>query len=132
MLPPVTQLLSVEMVRDGGSLAATFRGGNSSEYWLFFPVKIETIDPDHETITGWNLPLILERSTGLQNEVSWQHAISFIGKLKPQARDPKHLALLDAMAEIAGASGGVTSSVLAIYPSIDQPWRVIHPPKKAG
>ena len=129
MLPPVTHVISVEMIRDGGSLAAIYGGGDSAEYWLFFPVRTESVDADHTRISGWELPEIHDRSTGLKNEISWQHAMTFVGQLKPHVHDPREVALLDAMGDIASTGGAITSSVKAVYPSIGEPRRVFYPPK---
>jgi hypothetical protein len=78
------------------------------------------------------MPEIHECSTGLKNQVSWQHAKTFIGQLKPHVRDPKQVALLEAMGDIAGAAGGITPSVQAVYPSVGEPRRVFYPPKQVS
>jgi len=129
VLPPVTHVFSVEMIRDGGSLAAIYGGGNSAEYWLFFPVRTESVDSDHTRIAGWDLPEIHERGTGMKSELSWDHAKTFIGQLKSHVHDPREAALLDAMSDIATAGGSITSSVQAVYPSIGAPRRAFYPPK---
>ena len=129
MLPPVTRVFSVEMIRDGGSLAATYGSGNGAEYCLFFPVRIEAVDSDHTRISGWESPELLERGTGLKTQLSWDHAKTFIGQLKPQVHDPREAALLDAMRDIAAASGSITSSVQAIYPSVGAARRAFYSPK---
>jgi hypothetical protein len=125
MLPLVTHVFSVEMIRDGGSLAAIYRGDNSAEYWLFFPVRTEPVDSDHTRIAGWELPEIRERGTGLKSGLSWDQAKTFIGRLKPHVHDPREIAILDAMGDIATAGGSIPPSVKAVYPSIGQPGRTI-------
>jgi hypothetical protein len=132
VLPPVTNVISVEMIRDGGSLAVVFGGSDSAEYWLFFPVRTESVDADHTRIAGWGAPEIHERRTGLTTEISWQHAKTFIVQLKPHVRDPREVALLDAMIDIASAGGGITPSVKAVYPSIGEPRHAFYPPKRAS
>jgi hypothetical protein len=130
MLPPVTHVSSVEMIRDGGSLAAIFGGGDGSQYWLFFPVLRQYVGPDHSKISGWHLPEIRERSTGLKSQLSWQHAKTFIAQLKAHVDEERQIALLNAMSDVANAEGSITPSIEAVFPSIGGPARIIRPPKK--
>src|SRR6186713_1887421 len=107
MLPPVTHVLSVEMIRDGGSLAAVWSGGDGAEYWLFYPVKVESVDADRNRIAGWNGPQIHVRGTGVVHELSWQHAKVLIGQFRALVAKPHLLEVLDAMEEIAENSGSI-------------------------
>jgi hypothetical protein len=132
VLPPVSHVLSVEMIRDGGSLAAGFRGSDGSECWLLFPVRTESVDADHSRIAGWDTPEIHERSTGLKSQVSWQHAATFIGQLASHVHDPQQIAILGAMRDVAGAVGSITPSVKAVYPSVGELRRAFYPTNQAG
>jgi len=128
MLPPVALVLSVEMIRDGGSLGAVFAGGDGSEYWLFFPVRRESMDPDRSRIDGWSMPEIRERRTGLKNQVSWQHAKTLLSQMKAHVHDERQAALLGAMADVASAGGEITPSIATLFPSIGEPAHIIRPP----
>jgi len=91
MLPSVAQVLSVEIIRDGGSLAVIWRGGDGAEYWLLYPVKVEPVDADHNRIADWDGPQLRARSTGIVHELSWQHAPILIAQFRAFVGDARLL-----------------------------------------
>ena len=71
MLPSIALANSVEMLRDGGSLCASFQGANGSRYWLVLPVRMSD---DHSRL-GYADPVIVERPFAPEElTVSWRHA----------------------------------------------------------
>jgi hypothetical protein len=70
MLPTISLALSVEMLRDGGSLCAAFQGTNGSVYWLVLPVQFES-----GVVKGYSNPVVVERPFAAEEiQVSWSHA----------------------------------------------------------
>lgn len=63
MIPSIALVYSVEMIRDGGALAAIFQGANGSEYWLFFRLRHRTLTSGMFERLGYERPLALERQT---------------------------------------------------------------------
>ena len=59
-LPNLSRALDVEMIRDGGSLAATFGDEHGRRYILFSQIKV--IDRDHLTREriGYDLPVLID------------------------------------------------------------------------
>lgn len=128
MLPPVTHVLSVEMIRDRGSLAAVWGGGDGAEYWLFYPVKVESVDADHNRIAGWDEPQVHVRGTGVVHELSWQHAKILISQFRSLVASPRSLEILDAMEEIAANCGSITPAAQVAFPTVGESRRVFRPP----
>lgn len=128
MLPPVTHVLSVEMIRDGGSIAVVWRGADGAEYWLLYPVKVESVDADHNRIAGWDGPQVHVRDTGVVHELSWQHAKILIGRFRALVASPRFLEALDAMEEIAANCGSITAGAQVAFPAVRESRRVFRPP----
>ena len=73
MLPAIAHALSIEMLRDGGSLCASFQGTDGSQYWLLLPVVIA--GPGTSAAAHYGLPVIVERPFAPEElQVSWEHA----------------------------------------------------------
>lgn len=70
MLPTVVSLESVEMIRDGGSLRATYRDcTNDLTYALGFPIKLHVTDRGYQLIgyrTPWHGVQVLIEKNGLR------------------------------------------------------------------
>ena len=128
MLPPVAQLLSVEMIRDGGSLAAAWTGGDGVEYWLFFPVTIETIDRDQGRISGWSAPVIIDRQFGISQALSWAHARIFISQFRGLAREARYVEILDVMEATAASGGEITETASNTLHLEGASWEVLQFP----
>ena len=105
MLPSIALVRSVEMIRDGGSLAAVFQGSSGSEYWLFFEVKLNALPSGQTERTGYSSPVVVDRLTGTATPVSWQNAIALIHQMTPllvEARDRKWLQAMETTANNLG------------------------------
>jgi hypothetical protein len=81
MLPQIGIVDSVEMIRDGGSLAAVFHGTDSCEYWLFLEILTQTLGPNEIEKLGYAKPQIVDRLTGTVRQISWQHAAALLGEI---------------------------------------------------
>jgi len=94
MLPSVAVAESVEMLRDGGSLCASFQGSNGSHYWLVLPIRLD-VQGTGEPL-GYGAPIVVERPFAPEElQVSWQHAeipLRQIERLLPPAAERKWVA----------------------------------------
>ena len=87
-------LASVEVIRDGGSLAATFQCIDSINYWLLFPLKrvtsYKTIKPPEKDYLE---PVLIDRHSDIEQTITWEQAetwLFFIGQLVQNEED-KHV-----------------------------------------
>jgi hypothetical protein len=110
-LPNIDLVLSVEMIRDGGSLAAIFQGSNGSKYWLFFEIKTHQLTSGEVERLGYKAPVIVERQVGVQMGTSWQHAQILLNQLRPLVRDEASLKWLDIMEATAVAHGELPTGI---------------------
>ena len=124
MLPPISHVLSVEMIRDGGSLAALYVSTDGSTQALFFLVNEERVDANHRRVAGWHPPEIRDGVSGMKISVSWSHAEVLIGQLRSFAQNVQQIAVLEAMHEVARAGGAITPGVLTVFPGIGEVQRV--------
>jgi hypothetical protein len=115
MIPPITQGLSAELVRDGGSLVATFLCANGSEYWLFFKVRLGELPSGQSERLGYEEPQVIERLSGETIAVTWQHAITLLSQIRPLLNGESDLRYLDAMTETAKVSGCMPSAVARVF-----------------
>ena len=111
MLPSIALVSSVEMIRDGGSLAAIFQGENGSEYWLFFKVSIRELPSGEAERLGYEKPVVFERQVGNETEISWQHAKILLNQMRPMLREESHRRWLEAMYASANTDGQLPPSV---------------------
>jgi hypothetical protein len=96
MLPSIALVFSVEMIRDGGSLAATFQGTDGCEYWLFLQVRIGD---------GFEEPVILDRLTQRKIPITWQQAESLLNQVHPHLSKDRDLYWFSVMKEAVEAKG---------------------------
>lgn len=74
----IIHILSVEKLRDGGSLIAAFQSKDSCEYWLMYPIANVGENPPK-----YKRPILVNRSTGLECELALSVANQWLAKLKP-------------------------------------------------
>lgn len=122
MLPSISALVTVEMVRDGGSFAATFSGMNGSKYGLRMQV-ISDRGPSGELIRrGYERPVVFERievhdqqrwawEAINEVELSWQHAVALLHQLRTHVRSEPDARSLAAMIECAEGEGKCPASL---------------------
>ena len=123
----VAQVSSVEMIRDGGSLAAVWEDVAGQKHWLFFPVRIAEVDPDHDRIAGWSDPECHNRSAGTREQIGWAKARLLIDTLRAHLDDEADRQKLNAMDDIAAQGGQITASSQAAFYSVGTPRRVVRP-----
>ena len=87
------------MLRDGGSIAAIFQGADASEHWLVLRVRTRELTSGKWERLGYETPVLVDRQTGLETQVSWQHARSILNQARSMLRTEEHGQWLDRMAE---------------------------------
>ncbi len=111
MLPSISLVLSVEMIRDGGSLAAVFQGANGSEYWLFFELTTRELQSGALERLGYKDPVVVERLSGISVGISWSQAEIMLHQMRPLIRDSFSLKWLEIMEAAAAAQGQVPDGI---------------------
>jgi len=111
VLPTIDLVLSVETIRDGGSLAAIFQGSNGSKYWLFFEIKTHRLSSGEVERLGYKDPVIVERQVGVPMGTSWRHAQILLNQLRPLVRDDSSLKCLEIMEATAVAHGELPTGI---------------------
>jgi hypothetical protein len=109
MLPSIGLVLSVEMIRDGGSLAAVFQGSNGSKYWLFFEQESRELPSGGLERLGYKAPVVVERQPGLAISVSWAQARIMLHQMRPLVPNAPSVKWLDVMETVAESQGKIPS-----------------------
>src|ERR1700691_3798951 len=105
MLPSIAHVSSVEMIRDGGSLAVTWQGAEGAEYWLFFKIEAERRNSEMTERVGYSSPVIVDRLTGNTIDVSWEHALVLLHQVRLLVTESEDLRWLEMMETTAKTSG---------------------------
>ena len=108
MLPSIAQVDSVEMIRDGGSLAAVFQGSNGSIYWLFLKIDVEILASGEWRRTHYLQPVVYERPDGVALEISWEHAKIFLSQMRALLRTQSDEAMFEIMMTVIEAKGQIS------------------------
>lgn len=106
MIPPVGLVHSVEMIRDGGSLAAVFQGTDGCEYWVCLPVRQHRLPSGEWERTGYKDPAVVDRLAQRQLPISWQQAQVFLSQVRPllhAERDFRWFQILSEAVQLQGA-----------------------------
>jgi len=116
MLPLIVIVDSVEMIRDGGSLAAIFHGGDSCEYWLFFEIRMSNSNPNVAERLGYAEPRVVNRHTNSAVEITWEHAAVMLRQIEELAHRGHDRQWLQKMQAVAGSSGALPDDVGRFMP----------------
>ncbi|WKD51128.1 hypothetical protein [Microbulbifer spongiae] len=74
----INHIFRFEKLRDGGSLIVSFQSKDSCEYWVMFPIaKYDVKDPK------FKVPVLVNRATGIEVNLSPSGAMQWLKKLKP-------------------------------------------------
>jgi hypothetical protein len=111
------------MIRDGGSLAATFRSDRDGDYTLFLPIDCVVHDAINVERRGYRLPVLIDREPALRpadtekvrhsalggpaSTLAWEDAHALITAIKPLADElPQLLQRWLEMMDFVTGSGG--------------------------
>ena len=123
MLPAIGHVLAVEMLRDGGSLNASFLGLNGSNYSLLFEIKLEASASGVWMRLGYQQPRVFERQKFRRPnggheweafnevEVSWKHAEVLLHQMQPHLRSDLDLQWHETMLLVASAQGALPADI---------------------
>lgn len=117
MLPPVVIVDSVEMIRDGGSLAAIFHGGDSCEYWLFFEIRMSNSKPNVAERLGYSEPKIVNRHTSTEVGIAWEHAAMMLRQIEKLTHRDHDRLWLKKMQTVADSRGTLPNEIERFMPS---------------
>ena len=111
MLASIALVLSVEMIRDGGSLAAVFQGADGAVYSLFLPLRHRTLPSGVFERLGYDKPLVVEQNAGIEMEISWSRAAVLINQIRPLIRTSEDHRWLNAIDLVVESEGALPSEV---------------------
>ena len=107
MLPPIGFVESVEMIRDGGSLAAVFQGGDGCRYWLLLQILRHPPAFGNRKRSGYDDPVIVDRLTKMSIPVSWTQARILLNQIRLLVREERDLKWLACMDRVVAARGNL-------------------------
>ena len=122
MLPTISAIASIEMIRDGGSLQAEFVGENGSKYCLHFQLISEETPSGEFVRLGYEQPVVFERlevreenriewQASNQVQVSWAHAKVLLHQLRAFLQSDQDSKWLAAMEEVAITKGEIPDAM---------------------
>jgi hypothetical protein len=111
MLPSFVALNSVEMLRDGGSLCASFQGQDSCEYWLLLRIKLAEVDLNMTERLGYDTPVLLDRVTQLETQLTWEHAEAILGQAQRLQQRRNYEQAYEYMAQAISSHGELPDGV---------------------
>jgi hypothetical protein len=131
MLPPITAVNSIEMIRDGGSLQAEFVGTNGSSYCLHFKLISKDGSTGELARVGYEHPVVYERlefregnrvewQAINQVDISWAHAKVLLHQLRDLLKSEEDSKWLSAMEEVANTDGQVPRNMPRVLQSAHQ------------
>ncbi|WP_144395075.1 hypothetical protein [Pleionea sediminis] len=88
----INHVLSVEVLRDGGSLVVSFQSDDSCEYWLMFP--IESFDLKSPVFKE---PVLVNRTTSIEVGLSYNSAQAWLNRLATFIVEPEQKKVLSKM-----------------------------------
>ncbi len=131
MLPPVTAIASIEMIRDGGSLQAVFVGTTGSSYCLHFKLISKDGSAGELVRVGYEHPVVYERlefregnriewQAINQVQVSWAHAKVLLHQLRDLLKSEEDSKWLSAMEGVANTDGQIPRNMPRVLQSVHQ------------
>ncbi|MCD2342185.1 hypothetical protein LRH25_17755 [Ideonella azotifigens] len=122
MLPAIAAVLSVEMLREGGSLEARFQGIDGSRHCLHFPL-LSARGPNNEFLRlGYAKPVVFQRVEYWEGtrrgwhsvhevEISWPHATVLLRQMRNHIDSEMDARWLMAMEEAAASEGELPGGI---------------------
>ena len=100
MLPKIETLLSVEIIRDGGSFAIDFDSGGS--HWSLF---IGIMRDQASETKGYKEPQLINRSLDITHDATWKHAEFYIKNAQKEDHSEVESRALEMISRIVEAEG---------------------------
>jgi hypothetical protein len=122
MLPPIDQVSDVEMIRDGGSLQASFVGTNGSKYCLWFELVTRLDRQGRRRRASYSNPVVFERlefrspnsfewRSANEVEISWEHATTLLHQFRSHPLTDAQACWLESMEKVASLRGGLPAEL---------------------
>jgi hypothetical protein len=109
MLPSITRSDSVEMLRDGGSLCASFVGADGSQYWLLVPIDPASSDSASFEARRYAEPVVVDRPDAAKPiQVSWDHAAILLRQIVSMLPAGRPRSWIAPMTECLTRRGAIT------------------------
>ncbi|MDG9671270.1 hypothetical protein ONV78_26285 [Hahella sp. CR1] len=94
----ISHILSVEELRDGGSLIVSFQSDDSCVYWLMFPKA----GYEGEKVV-FGSPALINRTTSIEIKLDWSSANAWLHRLETYIVNGEHRNLIDKMQGVIDA-----------------------------
>jgi len=104
-------VLNAEMIRDGGSLAVSFKCADGSDYTLFFKLDYFVNENGKHERRGYLAPVVMNRVYGVEISISWPHAEILLGQMLEMTLIEGARKWLETMIEVVGNRGRLPSSI---------------------
>lgn len=117
MIPHPNHLLSAELIRDGGSLGASFVDAKGYSQRLMFVVRRRNLSSGYSEREGFEPPVLLDQLTDTVIHLTWSAASTLVRALQPLARVERDRMWLQAMLDVAAAEGAPLADHEALAPS---------------
>jgi hypothetical protein len=111
MLPSIGILFSVEMIRDGGSLAATFQGSDGCKYWLFLQVRLNKLPSGELERVAYEEPVVIDRLAEKGIPVTWPQARVLLAQIRPLLHKERDQKWFEIMQEVVLTEGALPRGV---------------------
>jgi hypothetical protein len=123
MLPELDAIECIEMLRDGGSLNASFVGTTGKQYWLLFSLKSELAPGGRFVRLGYERPVVFERVETRHDATSvewqsvdlvtllWAEADALLMQMRRLVHAESDAKWLDAMEQVARTEGALPPSI---------------------
>jgi hypothetical protein len=123
MLPSVRKVENIELIRDGGSLAATFESDGGSRYILFLEIRLDDRARSNRKMARYDQPVLIDCDPtkrppntkrilyselgGPRDSISWNQARVLLEEISKLARltNPLHSGWLKNMVDVASSDG---------------------------
>ena len=91
----INHILSIEMLRDGGSLIVSFQSDDSCEYWIMLPIA--NINPRKPIFKA---PILINRTTSIEVDLSYSSAQAWLNRLATFDSEQEDKELLNKMLDV--------------------------------
>lgn len=111
MLPSIAIVDSVEMIRDGGSLGALFRGPDGSQYSLVLQLRTQELPSGDVERLGYEAPAIIDRLAQRVFQITWKQASILLDQIAKLSKNERDLHWVSVMGEVIATEGQLPGSI---------------------